>query len=768
MNNLFIALRHAAAQMPGARRLKRRLFGTGGRVPIPAPSYRPDRRGLPPEAKQAELSARYRNSAISGTADTFVLYRIIGNDLPPRHVLGQSRRNLRFILDHEPDLLSCEKRFVVNRIVDPDQESAVLSLLEEAGVAYVHLPFDRNAYRECPWDIEGVPVEYAPWTDRFSLLTDDSQAHVVMRLYRHKNNYVMNNNGARNSALRDGKRVAKWVLPWDGNCFMTASAWEEVLAAVRGAPQLPFFVVPMARVTDNSQLLKGDFRPSASEEPQIIFRCDSILEFDSDYYYGRRPKVELLWRLGVSGQWDGWPIMPWDLPCPAYSSEAGAYGRTSWVARLSSGYVHLESRDGADSGAENAAFKDRGIARLEAVKLMLDNLDDEASNRGAALENACFMRRSTSAVGLIAERLRKAATAALARGPYSVVHKTTLPPSGNRHDYWHPAPYYWPNPLRLPGLPYIRRDGRRAPGTLLYEPLSEKYDRTRLQRMFDDTFVLTLTWYVFGDQRCAEHAANLVRTWFITPETAMNPHLEYAQVRMGHDANRGSSSGIIEFKDLYYFLEAVRALQRGQWLTEPERAQLDEWFGEYLHWLRTSRQGRAERASVENHGTYYDLQILSIATHLGEARLVRDTLRDSHSRMLQQFDGAGMQVHEMRRTNTAHYCCFNLQGWIHLAQLAATWSEDLWSFQASDGRGMKRAMEWLLAYIGEDWPYRQIENFDDDRFYPIYYAYVSRYGDLPAVPRDRVPEIEKVKPVFFPHDGVAPFWQLAHLDEGEH
>src|SRR5690606_2589384 len=218
------------------------------------------------------------------------------------------------------------------------------------------------------------------------------------------------------------------------------------------------------------------------------------------------------------------------------------------------------------------------------------------------------------------------------------IDKHTLPPSGNRHDYWNPAPYYWPHPLRLPGLPYVRRDGLRVPGTVLYEPLSEKYDRTRLQRLFDDTFALALGWHFHGKDRYAEHAANLVRTWFLEPETAMNPHLQYAQVRWGHNQNRGSNSGIIEMKDLYYFLDAVRILQRDGWLSKAEQQGLEEWFGRYLHWLQTSLQGREERASIENHGTYYDLQVSAIAAFLGEARLLRETLRDSRSRMLQQFD----------------------------------------------------------------------------------------------------------------------------------
>lgn len=761
-----LSLRRAVGMIPGARRIKRRLVGPSGRWPMPIPAGQPSERGQPPKADFAELAADYRQRAAQRT-DRFILYRIIGNDLPPRHVSGQSRSNLAFVLKHEPELPGCEKRFVVNRIADPAEEHAVLELLASAGAQYIHIPFNVEEYRSIPWDVDGVPVEYAPWTERFAQLGEDRQGHVLMRLYRYKNNYVMNNNGARNAALREGRSAAKWVLPWDGNCFLTTSAWNEIVTAVRAAPELPFFIVPMARVTENRRLLDADFRPAAAEEPQVIFRCDTTLEFDPDYCYGRRPKVELLWRLGVPGDWDFWPLEPWDLPCPGYAREAGAHRRAGWVARLSSGQSHLEQREDSDpESGLNAAFIDRGLARVQAIKSFVDRLDDQVQN-SIGRDETCFIRSAPSVAAqptpAIVKRLCGAANEALLRGPYSVVDKQSLPPSGNRHDYWHPAPYYWPHPLRLPGLPYVRRDGRRVPGTSLYEPLSEKYDRTRLQRLFDDTFVLTMAWHFHRDRRYAEHAAALVRTWFLVPETAMNPHLEYAQVRRGHNGNKGSNSGVIEMKDLYYFVDAVRVLQNGGWLSRPEQSSLEEWLGRYLNWLQTSPQGREERAQKGNHGTYYDLQVVAIARFLGETRLVRETLRDSRSRVLQQFDVTGAQFEELTRTNTAHYCCFNLQGWIHLALLAAACGENLWSFRGSDGRGIRRAMEWLLSHIGKAWPYRQVEAFDVDRFYPVYHAYLARYGQPPIIPPAEVPGVNDIKPLFFPHDGIMPFWQLSSV-----
>jgi len=62
-------------------------------------------------------------------ADTFVLYRILGNDLYPRHKKGQTRENLQFALETEPQFEKCEKRWIVNRIIDKEAEHAVIELL---------------------------------------------------------------------------------------------------------------------------------------------------------------------------------------------------------------------------------------------------------------------------------------------------------------------------------------------------------------------------------------------------------------------------------------------------------------------------------------------------------------------------------------------------------------------------------------------------------------------------------------------------------------
>ncbi|MEA2061530.1 MAG: hypothetical protein U9P10_13705 [Thermodesulfobacteriota bacterium] len=359
--NFLETIKKLINQIPGAGRLYTVLMMRLFPEKIKA---RPLNRGECPGVDHDALRAEYMKKTLAGEPDSFVLYRIIGNDLPPRHRIGQTRENVQFILENERDFNGCEKRFVLNRIVDRDEEEKIMEMLDKAGYPFLHIPFEPEAYLKSGWDIRGVPEKFLPGTSRFKKLRFDEQGRIWMRLYRHKNNYVMNNNGARNAALAQGRQLAKWVLPWDGNCFITKNGWEEIVSSVKTHPELPCFVVPMARVTDNRLLLRSDYHPEALEEPQVIFRKDSLLSFNEACFYGRRPKVELLWRLGVPGKWDAWELEPWDLPVPGYAAEAGAFGRAGWVARLRSG------RDGLEKDPVK-----RTLARVDAVKAMLDGVE---------------------------------------------------------------------------------------------------------------------------------------------------------------------------------------------------------------------------------------------------------------------------------------------------------------------------------------------------------------------------------------------------------
>jgi hypothetical protein len=340
------------------------------------------------------------------------------------------------------------------------------------------------------------------------------------------------------------------------------------------------------------------------------------------------------------------------------------------------------------------------------------------------------------------------------------VDKTTLPPSRDRRDYWHPAPYWWPNRWTPGGLPYVQRDGQRVPGTRMHEPESDRYDRTRLQRLFDDATSLALAARLTRRADFAAHGARLVETWFVAPATRMTPHLRFSQVRRGRNRDEGVGTGIIEFKDLYYFLDAVRLLEAQGALDARVRDGLRDWLAAYLGWLATSPQGRRERGARNNHGTYYDLQVAAIAAWLGKRETLRDALVRAQSRLGAQIADDGTQPEEMARATTAHYCHFNLQGWMALVRLGRRTGVLHPDFTAEPWSRLARAVDWTLAQDATRWPFRQIDAFDPDRGLPLA-AHAAENGIPGAAAWAAAgPDPALAKPVFDPHDGAPPFWAL--------
>ena len=660
---------------------------------------------------------------------------------------------MRFILDHEPALAACEKRWIVNRILDPEEEARILDLLARHDQPVLHLPFDAEAFARAGWSTHVLPDPELLAGPGLARLDPAARERLALALRRDRNAALMHNNGGRNAALADGRGRARWILPWDGNCFVPAAAWEALRSAVAAEPWRPAFTVPMARITDNARLLDPAFTPEAAEEPQIVLRADTDLAFDPAFVYGRRPKVELFWRLGIPGPWDAWPDDPWDPPRAPFAAQAGQAGTAGWVARLASGRADLETPD-------RAGFLDRGAERRAAIRTTLDAaLDRLAPPEPDALGLACYASAALDTLDpdtALARALIAEAETALTREPLSVTAKTTLPPSGNRRDYWHPAPYWWPNGLTPSGRPYRRRDGKRVPGTRMYEPESGKYDRTRLQYLFDDTVTLALAARLTGRADLAARAVANLESWFIDPATAMTPHLRYAQVRPGWNRDEGVGTGIIEFKDVHCLLDAVRLLDAAGALPAATRTGLETWLAAYLDWLLTSRAGAHERAARNNHGTYYDLQVGAIAAWLGDRDTLRDTLIRAQSRLVVQITPDGDQPHEMTRADTAHYCFFNLSGWVALMRLGR---RSGLLHPAPDRPPFDRLAAALARTLGPApgaWPHRQKGAFDPERGAALalhgHQAGLIGPGALARHRSDR--------PRFDPHDGIPPWWRL--------
>jgi hypothetical protein len=309
--------------------------------------------------------------------------------------------------------------------------------------------------------------------------------------------------------------------------------------------------------------------------------------------------------------------------------------------------------------------------------------------------------------------LRQQADEALKAGPFSVMDKPFVPPSGDKHDYMSLGPYWWPDPNQPDGLPYIRRDGE-------VNPDGDAYDRKPLGQMTSAVETLALAYYLTSHAPYAEHAARLLRVWFLDEATRMNPHLEYGQAIPGRTQGRGI--GIIDTAQLARLVDAVGLLGGSQAWTPADQRGLESWFGQYLQWLRESRHGRDEDRTTNNHATWYDVQVAAFALFVGQQQIAREVLQQVPARRIAtQIEADGRQPLELARTRSWDYSVMNLRGMFELAMLGRHVGVDLWNFQTDDGRSLRRALEWLVPYAtGEkDWDHRQIHPLDSSKLVPL-------------------------------------------------
>ncbi len=301
------------------------------------------------------------------------------------------------------------------------------------------------------------------------------------------------------------------------------------------------------------------------------------------------------------------------------------------------------------------------------------------------------------------KKLIEDADKALKLSPFSVMDKKLTPPSGDKHDYMSLGPYWWPDPNKPGGKPYIRRDGESNP-----ESKNNDTDRPALEKMRAAVETLSLAYYFSGKEAYAEHAARLLRAWFLDAATKMNPHLNYGQAIPGRMDGRGI--GIIDTRNLPAMLNAVALLEPSPSWTKDNQAGLIRWFEAYLNWLLTSKNGKDEADEHNNHGTWYDVQVAGFALFVGKAQLAKQTIEHAKTRLAKQIEPDGRQPHELARTISFSYSTMNLIAFFELAVMGETLGVDLWRYETKDKRGLRAALDYLAPYADSQkaWPHPQI------------------------------------------------------------
>jgi len=292
------------------------------------------------------------------------------------------------------------------------------------------------------------------------------------------------------------------------------------------------------------------------------------------------------------------------------------------------------------------------------------------------------------------------ADAALEQPVANVVDEGALPPSGDPHDYYSYSPYWWPNPENPDG-PYIWRDGE-------VNPDRNTSDISRIEAMVNRVTSLVPAWYFTGDERYAESAVEQFRAWFLDPATKMNPNVQFGQKRRGHNYN--SPSGVLEAWRMRWVIDCAILLESYPGWTEEDANALRSWFSQFATWMVESPTGIEESMQPNNHGSWYNAQLILYALYGENFAMARKQLDGMPTRIFSQVFIDGRQPQELIRTRSLNYSIYNARALITVARLGRHLNYDLFAYRSLEGRSIRLAIDYMTPFIlGEkEWPLKQL------------------------------------------------------------
>ncbi|HZO85903.1 MAG TPA: alginate lyase family protein, partial [Verrucomicrobiae bacterium] len=176
----------------------------------------------------------------------------------------------------------------------------------------------------------------------------------------------------------------------------------------------------------------------------------------------------------------------------------------------------------------------RSVKREESLTLGANTEDATAKGANAYI---VFANKAVD-VGMIdRERILKAASTTLQMPPVTITSRRAKLSEGGPNDFYSNGDYWWPDPSKSDGLPYIQRDGQSNPDNFVHH-------RNAVRDLRDAVAALAAAYRLSGEERYAAKSVELLRVFFLDPKTRMNPHLNYAQAIPGRTPGRGI--GIID------------------------------------------------------------------------------------------------------------------------------------------------------------------------------------------------------------------------------
>ena len=255
-----------------------------------------------------------------------------------------------------------------------------------------------------------------------------------------------------------------------------------------------------------------------------------------------------------------------------------------------------------------------------------------------------------SAYSLVAavdhDRILRLANQWLTAKPETITDFPAPNSPGGPHDFFSQADYFWPNPAN-PSGPWKEIDGKSNPANF-------QLHRKAMIRLSEAVPALTAGFLLTRRKEfaacCGRSPGGVVRhtCYPDEPEPAVLARLSRGPT--------GRSYGII---DTLHLVEPARAATFLKDALGPNYAPVQQWFREYLEWMKTSAPGMKERDATNNHAIAWALQAAEFARLAGD-NLTRDEVRTRFEtvQLPAQENAQGGFPRELARTKPYGYSIF--------------------------------------------------------------------------------------------------------------
>ncbi|KAJ3022239.1 hypothetical protein HKX48_006661 [Thoreauomyces humboldtii] len=215
--------------------------------------------------------------------------------------------------------------------------------------------------------------------------------------------------------------------------------------------------------------------------------------------------------------------------------------------------------------------------------------------------------------------------------------------------------------------------------------------------------------------------------------------------------------------DFHRLLDGIALIRTSSLLTQTDQTRIDNWLAAYLEWLQTSARGLNEASLTDYRGVHYDGQEVSLLLFLNRTVDAATVIANrTLPRISTEIGTDGRIVSELMQRDSWSSSVSYLESFFilgHLARNAGSPSPDVFTAATSDGRSVRKAVDFLLPYAlanGTGWPVTTNATFDVGAGYIqiLKEAYVV-WGDTTYL--DAVDTLQPVPEIWNPSKLWTPF-----------